>query len=321
MDIAGSTDCKVQASLPVNPGISDTFPWLSGIADKYDQYKLSSLEFEYVPVKGTDISGEIGLLFDPDTLDDPPLSMSELLQSQYSITGAPWRGFKLGRLGGKNTKFTRAGHPVAIDTDLKTYDAGRIHVVTCGMVDTSNVGYLMVHYTVELIHPQTAEIASTAGQFPHTAKYSLISNYHNTEDDTSYHTMDTSLFSTDMDVIGITKLSTGFRLPPGQFRITASVAHQVRATAAVGHATSRTRLAEAQSNEDVVMTYVNTASWDASSEFTSNATQIMLVNSTAAYPAVVSLDVYRDADITGGDSVNLLVWGTTNILIEQTAVY
>lgn len=327
MDINGSVACTNQASLAVNAGLVGTFPWLAGIASKYDKYRLHQLEFEYVPVRGTSVSGEVGMVFDPDTLDPPPGTMAELLQSEKAVSGAPWREIHL-RVGKSDLLFTRSGHPTAVSVDLKTYDVGRIHILTCGMADTSQVGYLMVHYAVELVSPQLTEPADPAGLFPHMAEYYLTANYDMTaHDDTNYHVLPATLFTKVYDTIGCGQTANGFTFPPGVYKVTLFAATNVVTTATTGNATSKVRLHASDSGgtqSSALLSNLNTDNANTSDTLNTSATSWVTVYATSTNAAVCHADVYYDAGALGSDaSAVLLGSGTTTwtkMLIERIAI-
>jgi hypothetical protein len=330
MDVYGSTACTSQAALAVNAGLETTFPWLAGIADKYDKYKFHELEFEYVPIRGTDVSGEVGIMFDPDTLDAAPTSMSSLLQSQKSVSGAPWREIRL-RVGkSERVLFSRSGHPTAVSVDLKTYDVGRLHVLTCGMADASQVGYLMVHYAVELIAAQLTESDQYA-LYPNMAQYRLTANFDlKTYDDTSYHPLATSLFTTAFDSIGITLNDYGFQLPPGVFKVTGCGVIAVVTTATVGYGVSRVRIMDVDSSLASHLAILNTDNANLSDSLQARGTDTLVVHCTSDNPVEIVFEVYYDAAVTGADASSLLLGTTgsgfpqnpqaTNLLIERVAI-
>lgn len=47
--IKGSVGFKVGRFFPIQPGDPNTFPWLHGLAVKYQQYKIRGMVFHYVP--------------------------------------------------------------------------------------------------------------------------------------------------------------------------------------------------------------------------------------------------------------------------------
>jgi hypothetical protein len=147
--VAGSSSFAVVLNLACNPGLSGSFPWLSGHANLYDKYRVHKLVYRFKNLKGTDSDGNVLMSFDYDTLDPSPESAIEMTQSTRWIDGSPWRIFELAVPTDGRTLFTRSGEAAA--ADLKTYDMGRIFVAAEGCSDTSDHGYLEVEYDIELI--------------------------------------------------------------------------------------------------------------------------------------------------------------------------
>jgi hypothetical protein len=145
-------------SLPVNPALSGTFPWLSGMAGLYEKYRFRKLEFEYVPTCPTNTNGEVCLAFDHDANDDAPRDMDHALSYQDSTAGVPWAPLKLKvSLATDKQLYTRVGTPGKV-TDLKTMDIGNFSIllqgVTYGTPDGYQLGRLYAHYEIEFSIPQ-----------------------------------------------------------------------------------------------------------------------------------------------------------------------
>ena len=51
-EIKGTTTFTVAGSYPINPGMAQTFPWLSDIAKNFQQYRIRGMVFHYVPTSG-----------------------------------------------------------------------------------------------------------------------------------------------------------------------------------------------------------------------------------------------------------------------------
>lgn len=147
-------------SIPCNPGLASSFPWLSGHAILYESYTMHSITYRYKNLKGTGSPGNILMSFDYDTLDAPPATAIEQSQSTVWIDGAPWRIFEL-KVPCRTPKklFTRGS--TIPGTDLKTYDYGRLHVSAEGCTDDSAHGYLEVEYNVELSDKQSGGATSS----------------------------------------------------------------------------------------------------------------------------------------------------------------
>lgn len=193
-NVAGSVGFSVVANLACNPGISESFPWLSGHAVLYEKFRVQRLVYRYKNLKGTSSDGNVLMMFDYDTLDAIPTSAIEITQSTVYEDGAPWRIFEMHVPCDNRSYFTRSG---AVSGDLKTYDMGRVFVASEGCADTSTHGYLEVEYTIELFGKQ-------AGTNTGPASYTLPCNVYEIEDDQThglpYSSFEVANMRTDPDI-------------------------------------------------------------------------------------------------------------------------
>lgn len=176
--LAFASGAGVTYNAPINPGLATSFPWLANIASQYDKYKVHSLTYRYVNIKGSSSPGIITISYDDDALDALPQSYLEQSQSASYKRGAPWTSFELRVPVDRAEKFVRAG--VVPGTDQKTYDAGRIIVTSDACADTSVHGYLEVEYDIELFKKSTpvsggismgrqVSLLTVSGSMPSTA--------------------------------------------------------------------------------------------------------------------------------------------------------
>lgn len=177
--VNGSLQFEVVANFACNPGLKDSFPWLSSHADLYEKYKIHKLVYRYKNLKGTGAGGNIIMSFDYDTLDAPPSSAIEMCQSTVWTDGAPWRIFELHVPVDSKAYYTRPG--LIPGTDLKTYDMGRLFVAAegssdaSGSTDTSPQGILEVEYDIELMEKQPASLGINPVQ--HTCSMFFNNDY------------------------------------------------------------------------------------------------------------------------------------------------
>lgn len=82
----------------INPGLSRTFPWLSGLADNWQQFSISGLAMEYIPTSGLAVSstsaalGQIvtGFYYEVTNLPDSPEGdLARLLNMNGSVSCSP----------------------------------------------------------------------------------------------------------------------------------------------------------------------------------------------------------------------------------------
>ncbi len=149
--VPGSAAYAVAASYVANPGLASSFPWLSTQAANWEQYRFHRLCYEFVPSSAYTATGDVILAPDYDSVDAAPAS--EVVASSYrdgiqsdvktrcEIELDPNSMHPLGP-----RKYIRAGAIAGVD--LKTYDAGVLHVATVGQADATTIGRLWVHYEV-----------------------------------------------------------------------------------------------------------------------------------------------------------------------------
>jgi len=155
-NVVGTTLYQVVQFLALNPGLAGTFPWLSNIANNFEQYRCHKMRFCYLTRTGTNIPGSVLMAPDYDASDTAPVS--EQIMSNYAeiVEDAPWKDIccilrpaGMHALGPR--KFVRNG--LVPGQDLKTTDVGTFILAT---VDGTavNWGKLWVEYDFEFFEPQ-----------------------------------------------------------------------------------------------------------------------------------------------------------------------
>ncbi len=204
-----------------NPGMAATFPWLSGQAQQWEQYRFNKLRFRYLTRSATTTVGSVIMAPDYDPTDAAPSSELAVSTYQDCVEDAVWvqeltcdlnvdSMFPSGR-----RKYVRSGS--VGQEDLKLYDAANFFLCTLEQIGTNAIGKLWVEYDVDFFTPQTA-VASSAS----TARY--LSRYV----DQSAQALATGvaeplLFSdTVVDSLGVGPAVAGVFTPPtGAYRIEA----------------------------------------------------------------------------------------------------
>lgn len=142
-----------------NPGMPATFPWLSGQAAQWEQYRFNRLRFRYLTRTATTTVGSIIMAPDYDPSDSPPASELAVSTYQDCVEDAVWvqelvcdlnvdSMFPNGR-----RKFVRSGS--VGQEDLKLYDAANFFLCTLEQIGASAIGKLWVEYDVDFFTPQT----------------------------------------------------------------------------------------------------------------------------------------------------------------------
>lgn len=167
-DISGSSLFSI-GKYPMNPGMSQTFPWLSNIANKYESYRFLRLRFIFRTESSALKSGSIMLAPDYNASDPTPVDKQHMLQYDDAARGPTWdeklvMECKRDNLGKRRSYYIRDA-TLQNDQDIKTYDTGSLYVATKGQIDSSDIGELWVEYDVELSTPQTGYLPALDQRF------------------------------------------------------------------------------------------------------------------------------------------------------------
>jgi hypothetical protein len=155
--ITGSVAYVNGLTFPLNPGLSQSFPWLSTQAQAWEQYHFNSLKFCYYTRTGSATPGSVLLIPDYDAADAAPVS--EVIASSYEDVreDVPWKDIECPlRVAAMHPdgpkKYIRSGL-LTPNLDIKTYDVGNLFV---GTTDGTAVpwGKLWVEYDIVLHTPQ-----------------------------------------------------------------------------------------------------------------------------------------------------------------------
>lgn len=144
----------------LQPSDQTTFTWLPAIASRYEQYRLVSMTFRYVPSCAVTTAGTVYLAIDLDVLDNAPSSPEELSQFIVNGSAAPYDPFTItlsGTLANRIPWHYTAHDGYPLVCDKKTYDLGNLYVYVAG-AGGAGVGRVYVDYVFEFTSP-TIEIA------------------------------------------------------------------------------------------------------------------------------------------------------------------
>lgn len=162
--IKGSQLFEVQRFFILQPGDTNTFPWASGIAARFQQYRIKGMVFHYVPTSGYAVSGTnpaIGAVMIQTSYranDSQPTSKTEMLNEYWASEASPADSFChpiecSPKENPFSVHYVRTVPPPESDTPLM-YDLGVTYIATQGMPANGNVvGDLWVTYEIELSKP------------------------------------------------------------------------------------------------------------------------------------------------------------------------
>jgi len=172
-EIRGSTAFTVQDSFELNPGNSRTFPWLSGIAQNFQEYSFKGVVFHYVPSSGSAISGTspalgtVMMQTSYRSTDTAPTNKAELLNEYCSNEAVPSETMAHPiecdpKENPFNVQYVR-NRPLSSGETALMYDLGVTHIATSGQLASGNVlGDLWVTYEVELKKPILSSNATSS---------------------------------------------------------------------------------------------------------------------------------------------------------------
>lgn len=154
----------VQQSFDINPGNNVLFPWLAGIAARFQEYKIRGMVYHYVPTSGSAVAstnaalGAVMLQTSYRASDSAPSSKVEMLNEYNSNESVPCEAFCHPiecdpKENPFNIQYVRTNNTPAAEDKL-LYDLGTTHLAVQGCQTTGNpIGDLWVTYEVELKKP------------------------------------------------------------------------------------------------------------------------------------------------------------------------
>lgn len=178
-DVLSSTNWQTNV-WEVNPGNSQTFPWLSTIANSYYQYRFHGLIFAFNSTSATALNstntalGTLIMASQYDVLAPNFLNKQEMDAHEFACSTKP-SDSKLHALecapAESPTKYlyVRSGSlpPTA---DPRWYDVAKFTLATIGSQATSNIGELWVTYDVELMKTRLPSGGPAPGLFFNTRR-------------------------------------------------------------------------------------------------------------------------------------------------------
>lgn len=172
-DIKSSTTFNLN-SFRINPTIADTFPWLSAIAQNYEQYVVQGMVFEYkttsaVAMGSTNTAlGTVVMATQYNSLS--PLFDNKQQMENYEFCQSSVPSASILHAVECDPSQTQCGGILNMwnsndssDGDLRLYDLGRFNIATVGM-QTADVpiGELWVSYKICLLKPRLTGVTDVS---------------------------------------------------------------------------------------------------------------------------------------------------------------
>lgn len=165
---------KVQ-SIPIQPALLTSFPWLAALAENYQQYQLHGVVYEfksnsYDALSSTNTaSGTVVMATNYNVYDPPFTTKFQMEQTQYTSSAKPSvnliHPIECAKLETPTSVlYTRSGFTT--DGDLRLTDWGNFSIATVGMQGAStNIGELWVTYDITLFKPKLSASTDVADHY------------------------------------------------------------------------------------------------------------------------------------------------------------
>lgn len=158
-DISASTSAfETPAFLSINPGLAQTFPWLSNIAQFYEEYQFEQLVFSFksmVPEGNASASGTVIMATQYNPANGKFTSKQQMENYDFSqsckVTADAIHAVECdeNKRGGPAIEYVRTS-AVPAGQDVKTFDMGTFQLSISGGFNYLTVGELWVSYKVRL---------------------------------------------------------------------------------------------------------------------------------------------------------------------------
>ncbi|QMW68670.1 capsid protein [Crucivirus-133] len=166
---AGATTFNA-TSFRINPGVAGTFPWLSSVAQNYEQYVIQGMIFEFKTNSATAVSstntalGTVIIASQYNSLAPEFNSKQQMENYEFCQSSVP--SMSVAHPIECDPHQTQCGgifnvwDPVFSTGDIRLYDIGRFTIATQGMQAVGiNLGELWVTYKICMLKPRLTQIA------------------------------------------------------------------------------------------------------------------------------------------------------------------
>lgn len=169
-DIISSTGFASQ-TFRINPAIADTFPWLSSVAQNYEQYVVQGMVFEFKSTSATAVSstntslGTVVMATQYNSLAPSFTNKQQMENYEFCQSSVPSKSIlhpiecdpAQTQCGGIFNMY----NPTDSSGDTRLYDVGKFTIATQGMqAANANIGELWVSYKICLLKPRLQSVQS-----------------------------------------------------------------------------------------------------------------------------------------------------------------
>lgn len=162
-EISSATSSFDVSAYSLNPGLVNSFPWLSTIAQNFEQYKWNGMVFQFVStsadaLNSTDTAlGKVVLATDYNAGDPNFINVQQMMGTEFSNMGKPSQNIMHAiecdpNQTPLNLLWVRTG-PTPTDSDVRLYDLGKFQIGRTGSQNANVIGDLWVSYDITLCKP------------------------------------------------------------------------------------------------------------------------------------------------------------------------
>lgn len=148
-------DFTIHLQKALNPGIAETFKWLSLQATGWEKWWFEYCEIEYLARCPSTNTGAVLLAVDHDAADPPPASEDIMMNFNGAVEDSIWvKSAKVKVRCDRVKRFVRSG-PLSENLDIKTYDIGNFYGASSGTgASATSAGKVYIRYKVHFEVPQ-----------------------------------------------------------------------------------------------------------------------------------------------------------------------
>lgn len=159
-EIAGYTGSYSLAySFPLNPGMTNTFPWLSAVAQQYEAYEFKAIKVHFMPYVSSATAGYVAINVDYDPSDTTTTEFpnkQSFCDYDGAVQGNCWEvvslNVKCPNPEGPKRRSTRFG-ALSGNFDLHNYDHGVLNIAVGSQASTANIGTMYIEYVIDFYRP------------------------------------------------------------------------------------------------------------------------------------------------------------------------
>jgi hypothetical protein len=179
-DVTGSENWEL-TQFHVNPGLTECFPWLSGVASNFQKYRIDGLVFYIRSTSSVAIAASTGTTgqydlglgtvlggFQTNVYDKAPASKLEFLSLSGARSGKPSEDhiYPMECDRNKNVFGNLLVRTVGVADDMAKYDHAVFNLATVGFPGSYYLGELWVSYKLTLMAPKVESAVPNLTSIP-----------------------------------------------------------------------------------------------------------------------------------------------------------